>query len=796
MPTLRYLLLLLFGIACAPLQAQNLSISGVVTDGQTALPGVVVYLHETHQSAQTDIDGRFTLLAVKPGIYHIHFQLLGFNSYSETVRVTSGTNVTMLIAMKEAKIQLDEVWIEADRNHRSQQSQSVATITERFIEQKNGNTLMETLEPLPGISSLSTGTGVSKPVIRGLSMARVTVADQGIKQEGQQWGADHGLEIDQYNVEHAQIIKGPGSLMYGSDALGGIVSISQPTVVANGIHKADLRSIFKSVNNTKGLTLGFKGNHNGWSYRLRCTRLRYEDYKVPEDTFYYQDTYFPLFGNRLKNTAGEETHAAMMLGKAGQWGYSYTTLSSYDQRVGLFTGAIGRVTTDRLLPDGSNNIDLSFQRVQHYKLINNSSFMLKHGWIESDIGIQFNRRREFSFPHIHGQPGLPTNTLALELMLGTLSANTRYQVRHAGGLLTSVGLQQQHQSNTVGGFEFLIPGFQQHQFGLYLLETWEASEQWQWNVGIRAEHAHTIARQTILPFYRRLEYIGDIERNGAINKIYLNYAAGAGVVWKPTTISSFKLNLGRAFRIPTVAELTAFGMHHASFRFEQGDPGLNPEIGWQADAEAQFKTGRWQLTVSPFYYYFQNYIYQRPTGFFPQIELNGGIFPLPATSQRFQYTQTTARLYGTEAEASVFPLNGLKWYVNIEMVHATNLAEGLPLPFTPPMATFTGLQWVIPSIKGILRQVYFDVEVGTYDAQFRVDRNEFTTPGATVVHSSVGGVIGSKKREWFSIAIQVRNATNALYYNHLSRYRILNLPEPARNIVCTVSFKLEKSPQR
>jgi iron complex outermembrane receptor protein len=100
--------------------------------------------------------------------------------------------------------------------------------------------------------------------------------------------------------------------------------------------------------------------------------LRYEDYKVPEDTFYYQDTYFPLFGNRLKNTAGEETHAAMMLGKAGQWGYSYTTLSSYDQRVGLFTGAIGRVTTDRLLPDGSNNIDLSFQRVQHYKLINNS----------------------------------------------------------------------------------------------------------------------------------------------------------------------------------------------------------------------------------------------------------------------------------------------------------------------------------------------------------------------------------------------------------------------------------------
>lgn len=613
-----FLLIYFQALVIASTCAQSCVIQGLVTDqaGQP-IPGATIYIHETLKAVQADDFGRYFLKGVRPGAYHLHAMMLGYENWSQDIVLSAGIATEVNIELNDKINTLSEVVIEADRNKlmRQESSQSVISINEKFIERKNGNNLMETLERLPGIGSINTGTGVSKPVVRGLSFARVAVTDNGIKQEGQQWGADHGLEIDQYAVENVEIIKGPGSLMYGSDAMGGVISLGHPKVLQPGTHQGEVRSIYKSNNDTYGVSAALKGNHNNWVYQARITALEYGDYKVPEDTFYFQDTYFPIFNGRLKNTAGKELHSQLMIGRNGSRGYSHLTVSNYMQRVGIFTGAIGRVTTDRLFPDGDRNIALSNQDIQHFKAISNNNVSIGKGWLESDIGFQHNTRKEYSYPHTHGQP-LPENqTLALELGLSTFSSNTRYHIKHTHGWQTTLGLQHSQQFNRSGGFEFLIPAYNSHQAGLYLIEKYKMGTRWVFNAGIRGEWANQSADQTILPFYRRFVFINDVERNPKIDNTYFNYAFNAGFSWKMSPLWTAKFNAGKSFRMPTIPELTSFGMHHASYRFEQGDPNLKPEEGFQVDAEFSREGKKWTLSVSPFYYYFGNYIYQRPTGF-------------------------------------------------------------------------------------------------------------------------------------------------------------------------------------
>ncbi|MCS7073244.1 MAG: TonB-dependent receptor plug domain-containing protein, partial [Bacteroidia bacterium] len=233
---------------------------------------------------------------------------------------------------------LSEVVIESNplKLEQSQLSVPVEVVSRAYLTQHSNGTLVNTLERLPGLSSINTGIGIAKPVIRGLSFNRVVVTDLGIKQEGQQWGADHGLEIDQFGVERVEILKGPASLLYGSDALGGAINIRPPQLPEEGTFELSALTNFRSYNQNWGNSISIGGKKHGISFRGRFSTQDFGDYQVPASQFSYNRYILPILNKKLKNTAGNERNFSAMIGLNRNWGFSHFTLSGFQQVVGLF----------------------------------------------------------------------------------------------------------------------------------------------------------------------------------------------------------------------------------------------------------------------------------------------------------------------------------------------------------------------------------------------------------------------------------------------------------------------------
>ncbi|WP_207436020.1 TonB-dependent receptor [Sabulibacter ruber] len=797
--TLLALLFVLCWLALHPSRAeaqQRQSISGQVQDGQgQPVVGASVHLQETLQGTQTDALGNFHLQKLRPGHYRLHVSMIGFAPRTQMVTVTEAP-VHLSVTLQTSNQQLQEVVVQSHGTLPNQQESAVLTQTadETYIHRNAGASLMNTLEKLPGVGSINMGVGISKPVIRGLGFSRVLVTDSGIKQEGQQWGSDHGLEIDQFNVEQVEIVKGSASLMHGSDALGGVVRISHPVAVQEGHYAATVRGIYRSNNDTYGTTVATSGNRRGLTYRFRATHLTYADYKVPAETFTYNRFVLPIHGHRLKNTAGRENHFSGTVGVNKNWGYFHLTVSNYNQQVGIFSGAMGIPRSYMLTPDGSRrNIDLPSQDINHFKIISNSNLQLGKNWLEADLGYQRNNRKELSLPHAHGAPSEGNHHLATHLDLQTATANIRYFPHFSGRLEPTFGVQAQAQKNTHSGFEFLLPHFRSHQAGVFALGKYRLHEKWFASGGLRADYGHLSAEQEQRAFYSEGRYVADLQQSPNVNRGFWGWSGSLGMAYNPTQRLGFKANFGKTFRIPAPAELTANGMHHGTFRYEQGDVTLRPEQGYQLDVAVSFDTERLQLSVTPFFNLFQNYIYLSPSGIFPTVNVEGTLYPVAEAGQLYRFRQTRAIHTGAEATAKYILLPALSLGVTGEYVWAQNRTTQLPLPFTPPFNLQTDLEYNLPPVGAFLSDGYLKLNYGYYAAQHRVERNEPATGSYSLVNLSTGISLGTQK--WGQLSFQVQNLLDERYLNHLSRYRILNLPEPSRNYVISLAVQLERKPK-
>ncbi|MFN3343790.1 MAG: TonB-dependent receptor plug domain-containing protein, partial [Flavobacteriales bacterium] len=471
----------LFLLAGAQLSyAQGFRFSGKVVDKQTGEPlqGAVVYIHETGKHSVCQPDGSFSLDNLKPAVYHIHAYMLSYEPFAQNFRVVKDTIV--IIAMEPTSIELKNFTIESEmvKTEAVKSPLSIESANRDFIEKQSGNTFINALEKIPGISSINVGVGISKPVIRGMSFNRVVVTENGIKQEGQQWGADHGLELDQFNVERVEILKGPASLIYGSDALGGVINILPPAIPEEGKLKVSVLGFYRSNNDAVGSSAMMEGRYKRSFFRVRGTWQEFGDYKVPADTFFYNTYRLPIYNQRLKNTAGKELNFSATAGIMRDWGMLRFTFSDFSQTMGFFPGAMGIPRAYSLQHDGDyRNIGLPNQSIFHRKFITNFNIKTRKGWLENDLGYQINYRTESSAPHVHGVGYIdPSNTTALGLDLYTLSFNSRLHTLINDRLKNITGIQVQRTDNFNYGFEFLIPRYMMRTAGIYSLFTWEKTE--------------------------------------------------------------------------------------------------------------------------------------------------------------------------------------------------------------------------------------------------------------------------------------------------------------------------------
>lgn len=661
---------------------------------------------------------------------------------------------------------------------------SIEVAEKDFLKNHFTGNLIQALEHIPGVRSMDIGSGFSKPMIRGMGFNRISVTENGIKQEGQQWGSDHGLEIDAFNIERVTVRKGPSSLLYGSDAMGGVVEITQaPPSFDNQIF-GEAVVLGKSVNETFGgsVLLGLK--KSAWYTRFRYSEQRFGDYRIPTDTIVYLTQKIPIYNRKLKNTAGIERNISSYTEyRSGKY-YSNYSMSNAYQKIGFFPGAHGIPDISRVQDDGDDrNIELPYSRVNHMKITSRQQYVWDKLIGYWDVGYQKNHREEWSKFHTHyGTQAPPHKDPDKELVftLDTYSSSIKLKTIASATWEYNVGLDIQYQQNRISGYSFLLPRYNRFTSGVFGLATWRPSQQLSFSGGIRYDHGNVDISAYNDPYLETyLQVMGyDNElikqykwRSYAVNRNFGDFSGSLGIIWNPNIYHLIKANIGHSFRLPGANELAANGVHHGTFRHEQGDPSLNSERGWQLDASYLYENKSISFSITPFFSWFSNYIFLKPTGEWSV---------LPHAGQIYRYTGAEAIFAGTEMSFSIDLFPHLKYSFTGEYVYTYNLDENTPLSFSPPASMRNTITWK-------KNQFQIHAELYSIASQNRVSKNESTTSGTNLIN--LGGNINIPiYNTMIDISLSLRNLLNTKYYNHLSFYRKVEIPEPGRNFQLSIKI--------
>ncbi|MCG8579775.1 MAG: TonB-dependent receptor [Bacteroidales bacterium] len=792
-----FMLLVCMSVIHVSLHSQvGYQLSGTVkTEDNSPLTGAVIYLYPIEKGSITDASGKFSLSHLPAGQYRIEVSFIGYKTFTDTISIKG--DQTFNIQLEVSSLSLQEVVVKDNyaEQRKREESLNIEVVNDDYLKMNMGGSLMNSLERLPGVSTIDIGSGQSKPVIRGLGFNRVVVVENNIKHEAQQWGADHGLEIDQFAVENIEVIKGPASLMYGSDAIGGIINIKNNKIPTPNTLRGNVDIIGKSNNSLIGSSLSLTGRKSWLHASLRATVLSYGDYRVPADSVViFPDSYsykVNLHNKQMRNTAGYEHNYHGTIGIVKDHFQSRIMASQINSKGGFFANAHGlepRQVDSELHDQSSRDILLPYYQVSHFKIANKTKWRKDQLEIQFDGGFQRNFRQEWSQYSSHGYmpPVFPdtlpfSSELEREFKKDYYSANLNVKYTVNDQLTLTTGLNTEYHINDIDGRGFIIPAYKRSNIGAFLLLKYALSDESALQAGVRYDYGH-ISIDQYKDWYLSPVIEGNdttyhyLERASETERDFSNFSWSAGYNYNPSNWI-FKVNAGKSFRMPTAQELAANGINYHYFRYEVGDADLSPEVSWQLDAGVEYAEPLFAVGASPFLNYFSNYIYLNPTS-----EFNQGY-------QVFYYNQSRVLRYGGEIHAHYQLFNALTLGIIGEYVYSRQLSgekEGYTLPFSPPASAIINLKYR-KDILGFAQNAYFSVDYRLTAAQNEVVPPEDPTPGYTLVNIGLGGDIRFKSQT-LSVNMQVQNLFNKAYLNHTSYYRLMSIPEQGRNIVLNVSI--------
>lgn len=771
--------------------AQSNRLSGYVFNHNgKPLSDVYIVLSEGRETVSTDSVGQFTFILTKSGIYKLTASHIGFESETRLVNVTGATK-SIRIMLHPVSHELAEVVVQ-DRyakERKQTESLNLEVVDKAFIQRNLGGSLMHTLSRLPGIKTIGIGSGQSKPLIRGLGFNRVVVTDKGIKHEGQQWGADHGLELDQFAAGEVELLKGAASFVFGSDAIGGVINVKPGLLPAANTLGGSVDIIGKTNNNLYGTSFNFFGRKQNWFFDSRITYQNYGDYQVPTDTVYVYDYAVKLHKQYLRNTAGRETGLHFNTGYLTDRFRTLFYLSNVHTHSGFFANAHGLEPrrVDTLLHDrSSRDVQLPSQEVNHFKLINRSQYHTGSHLLQADLGYQHNFRQEFSQYVNHGyMPPLYPDTMRIpsdlerEFDKQVYSLNVRDRLilnRHE----LTFGLNGEYQSNRINGWSFLVPSFKQTTVGFFLYDKFKLSDQILLHGALRYDYGML----RMFPYTDWFQTEGKkLSRAANLTRTFNSVVWSAGINYSSLGPFRLKANIGKSFRMPIAKELSANGVNYHYFSYERGNPSLNPEQSYQTDLTLSWNTEKWSVQLSPFYNYFPNYIYLNPSA--KHDYLYG------AGNQIFDYAQSRVMRYGGEIQLKYQIMKTLDTELLGEYLYAKQLAgdkKGYTLPFSPPASLLLNLTWS-PFLKNSFTDTYLSVDYRIIAAQNNIVPPEKKTPGCSVINIQAGTKVRLYNQPVI-ISLQAQNLLNTRYLNHTSFYRLIELPEAGRNIILSLKVPI------
>lgn len=777
------------------------ALSGKIIHGiDQPLVGAGITLEPGNLTTVTDADGMFSFDLVEHGEYNLTVSFVGFKTQNRPVTFRSESLVLTDLVMKVDEGQLHEITVKENYEQLRQQqvSLNIDIVGADYLRRNMGGSLMQSLEKLPGVKTIGIGSGGSKPLIRGLGFNQVVVIENGVRHEGQQWGADHALEIDQFAAGRVEIIKGPAAFLYGSEAIGGAINIKPAVLPVPNSAGGSVDLTGKSNNGQYGGSFNLYGRKDRLFADARVTIQQYGDFRVPADMIYVYDYAVPLHKNRLRNTAGQERNLHLRTGWITAPFQSIFYLSHTYSKSGFFANAHGleprRVDLD-LHDRSSRDILLPSQQVSHTKLINRSELRYGQNRLNVELGYQHNFRQEHSQYVNHGYmpPVYPTEQLAPETLereydKQVFSVNVKNELilnRHS----ITIGASGEHQQNNIGGWGFLIPAFSQTSAGAFLFDKIKVNDKLLLQGAIRYDYGNVNIHEYKDWFTSRPEAGNStyLTRAEAITRTFNSVNWSAGLNYTPGQ-SFLKFNIGTGFRMPIAKELAANGVNYHYFRYERGDPSLSAEKSYQLDLGLGTNTGRMSAQVTPFLNYFPNYIYLNPTASHDYFHGAG--------NQVFNYAQSRVLRYGSELKVDYTFLNYWSAALAGEYLYTRQLSgakRGYALPFSPPASALVSLSYQ-PRWDDLVSGVYFTIDCRLAARQNRIVPPERPTPAYQVLSFSAGGNVKVGQQS-MSVSLQIQNAFNTRYLNHTSFYRLIGLPEAGRNVILAVkipfSFKVK-----
>ena len=630
----------------------------------------------------------------------------------------------------------------------------ISVISGKELRQTTSTNIIDAIAKQPGVSQITTGSGISKPIIRGLGYNRIIVMNEGIRQEGQQWGDEHGIEIDPQTVNSVEILKGPASLMYGSDAMAGVLILHGNPILPEGEMKANVSTEYQTNNGLIDYSLNFAGNQNGFVWDARFTDRYAHAYKNK------YDGYVP--GSQFKERAGR-----LMFGLNKSWGHSHLTGSIFHQTPSIVEGERDEVTGE--LECTTDNVKtyskaLPFQQIRHYKAVWDNSFNLPKGWLKAIFGYQQNQRQEFEED---------ADEYELFFKLHTITYDLRYLTEEMNGWKMAGGINGMWQQSLNLGEESLIPEYKLFDIGGYATVS-KSLGHLTFNGGLRYDNRH-------LDFHSR-------NFGGLTGSI--------GTVWNANEHLNLRLNLARGFRAPNMSELGSDGIHEGTLRYEMGNPDLKAEYSWQADLGLDFTSQYFSAQLALFANRIENYIFAK------RIDkvIEDGF-------RTYEYTQGDARLLGFEAGFDFHPIHKIHFqntfsYVDAQQMDADNDAKYLPM--TPAPRWTSELKYEITHHgHATLNNAYISLGMECNLAQnhyYKVDDTETATPSYTLLSLSAGTDLNIHHKKVAELYVTADNLLNRAYQNHLSRLKYCDVNNATgrqgiynmgRNVVFKVIIPIE-----
>ena len=756
MKTIYLLLLFLYvnlGIAAEPM-IQNASLHGHVTDAVdgSSLTGVAISVPETGEGTTTDIQGNYSLSSLPKKKITLQVSYLGHQTIIREVDLT--TTAEMNFVMQESNAMINEVVVTGLTGQALMKDSPtpISIITSSQLQTTQSTNIIDAISHQPGISQITTGSGISKPVIRGLGYNRIVTVNDGVRQEGQQWGDEHGIEIDPQSVNQVEVLKGPASLMYGSDAMAGVIIFHGEPTLARGEMKANATSEYQTNNGLFDYSLDFAGNKSGTVWNLRYSDKMAHAYKNKYDGY-------------VLNSQFREQAISSMFGFNRSWGYSHLILSFYHLTPGIIEGERDDETGKFVKPavvDGkdaevvASDHDLNtygrgmpYQQIHHYKAVLDNSFYVGLGNLKLIIAYQQNRRQEFENVQ---QPSMS----GLDFMLHTVNYDLHYSLPEEGGWKHVVGINGMYQRSLNKGDEYLIPAYNLFDVGAFVTSSVKL-DKWNLSGGLRIDnrHLHSFALE---------------DRFQTISRNFTGVTGSIGAVYEFNPNTHLRLNAARGFRTPNMSELASNGEHEGTLRYEVGNAGLSPEYSWQIDAGMDYSSSCISAQVSMFANFIDNYIFGHRL---EDIITDG----LPT----YKFTQGDARLTGFEASIDVHPVGRLHFqnafsYVNAIQLHQS--AESKYLPMTPPARFTSDLRYDFIRDGKRLNNLYVKCGLECCLRQnhcYVADNTETATPSYTLLSMDIGTDILYHGHKMATLIVNADNITDRAYQNHLSRLKYADI---------------------